>query len=67
MTTFLKLFFGAQSSVKFSNTENNAKQSLEKSRQVEVAGLRKDALEHPAVSQAKEIFGAEIVDVKVEI
>jgi len=67
ITHFVKTFFGPQSSFKFSNSEANAKQSLEKGRQIEEAALRKDALEHPAVSQAKEIFGAEIVDVRVEI
>ena len=67
MTAFLKTFFGPQTSLKFSNSELNVKQSLEKSRQIEEATLRKDALEHPAVSQVKEIFGAEVVDVRVDI
>ena len=67
VTAFVKTFFGPQSVVKFSNSEANAKQSLEKGRQIEEAALRKNALEHPAVSQAKEIFGAELVDVRVEI
>lgn len=67
ITNYIKVFFGAQSSLKFSNSEVNVRQSLEKGRQQEEAALRKDALEHPAVSQAKEIFGAEIVDVRVDI
>ena len=67
ITNYIKIFFGPQSSLSFSNSEVNAKQSLEKGRQKEEATLRKDALEHPAVSQAKEIFGAEVVDVRVEI
>jgi DNA polymerase III subunit gamma/tau len=67
MTGFLKSFFGPQSSVKFSNSEVNVKQSLEKGRQIEEASLRKDALEHPTVLQAKEIFGAEVVEVRVEV
>lgn len=66
-TNFLKIFFGSESSLSFSNSGVNVRQSLEKGRQQEEAALRKDALEHPAVSQAKEIFGAEIVDVRVEI
>ena len=67
ITAFVKTFFGPQSTIKFSNSEVNAKQSLETGRQIEESTLRKNTLEHPAVSQVKEIFGAEIVDVKVEI
>ncbi|NBY20466.1 DNA polymerase III subunit gamma/tau [bacterium] len=67
ITAFLKTYFGPQSVLKLSNSETNAKQSLEKGRQAEEATLRKSALEHPAVSQAREIFGAEVVDVRVEI
>ncbi len=67
ITQCIKTFFGPQSTLNFSNSEVNAKQSLEKGRQQEEATLRKDALDHPVVSQAKEIFGAEIVDIRVEI
>ncbi|MCB0403568.1 MAG: DNA polymerase III subunit gamma/tau [Bdellovibrionales bacterium] len=58
--------FGQDTEITLSNVTNDTHQSLETTRQIETEGLRKKALEHPSVLQAKEILGGEIVDVKID-
>ncbi|MEZ4751070.1 MAG: DNA polymerase III subunit gamma/tau [Bdellovibrionota bacterium] len=58
--------FGQDTEITLSNATEDTHQSLETTRQIETEDLRKKALEHPSVLQAKEMLGGEIVDVKID-
>jgi DNA polymerase III subunit gamma/tau len=61
-----KAFFGPETQLNLASELSDATRSLEESKRVEEAGLKKEALEHPMVLKMKEMLGAEIVDVNVE-
>jgi len=63
----LKAFFGNDATLQLASGEAQQIQSLEKSRQDEVARIKKDSLEHPSVVQMKESLGAEVIDINVEV
>jgi hypothetical protein len=64
---FLKSFFGLNSELKFSKPESTFAKSLEEEKQMERASVLKEALAHPAIQQAKEIFGSDSFEVRVEL
>jgi hypothetical protein len=63
----LKLFFGPQTTLVFSPETTDTSRSLEQTKQAEAAELKKTALEHPTVVKMKEIMGAEVIDVNVDV
>ena len=63
----LKNYFGKETLLNLSSGAASSIQSIEASKQAEAAELKKHALEHPTVLKMKEILGAEIVDVNVEL
>ncbi|MCB0419237.1 MAG: hypothetical protein KDD39_16435, partial [Bdellovibrionales bacterium] len=66
ITKAIQDHFGQETEITLSNATEDTHQSLETTRQIETEGLRKKALEHPSVLQAKEMLGGEIVDVKID-
>jgi DNA polymerase III subunit gamma/tau len=63
---FAKIFFGKETAFILSNEVATTSQSLEAEKTAEVNAIKKAALEHPAVSQMKELLGAEVVGVHVD-
>jgi DNA polymerase III gamma/tau subunit len=63
----LKAYFGRETRMTLSSGSENTMKSIEQTNQAEAAELKKSALEHPTVVKMKEILGAEVIDVKVEI
>ncbi len=64
---FLKMHFGPDVSLALASGDGRVIQSVEKSRLDETDRLKKDALQHPSVLQAKEVLGAEVVNINVEV
>lgn len=63
----LKSFFGPDTTLSLSSGGADQIQSVERSREVETQAIKKTALEHPAVRQMKEVLGAEVIDVNVDL
>jgi len=63
---FAKTFFGPDAVFVVSNVLLNTEKSIVQTKDEAIALLKKNALEHPMVLQAKEMLGADIVDVRVE-
>lgn len=63
----LKNFFGRETQLSLSSGSAGTIKSIEAGKQAEAAELKKQALEHPTVMKMKEIMGAEVVDVNVEL
>lgn len=63
----LKGFFGPGTTLTLSSDPTNTTASIEATKDAEAAALKKKALEHPTVIRMKEILGAEVVDVNVEV
>jgi DNA polymerase-3 subunit gamma/tau len=63
----IKSYFGKDIILAVSAVGAESIKSIEQAKQVEAAALKKSALEHPTVVSAREILGAELVDVKVEV
>lgn len=63
---FIHAYFGESARLEISNDLHITDTSLEESRLIEISAAKKQALEHPAVLQIKEIFGADLVDIKVD-
>jgi len=66
ITDFAKAFFGPEVKFVVSNVLLNTEKSIVQSKDEAIATLKKNALEHPMVLQAKEMLGADVVDVRVE-
>lgn len=66
ITEFAKTFFGPEVTLNLSNVLLNTEKSIVQAKEEAIAALKKSALEHPMVLQAKEMLGADIVDVRVE-
>ncbi len=63
----IRQFFGADIQLSLTAAAASSIKSIEASKQAEAAQLKKAALEHPTVLKMKELLGAEVVDVNVEI
>jgi len=63
----LRGFFGPDTKLNLSAGAASTIKSIEAGKQAEAAQLKKAALEHPTVQKMKEILGAEVVDVNVEM
>ncbi len=66
VTEFIKTFFGPETRTVISNILIDTEKSLVQVKDETIATLKKTALEHPMVLQAKEMLGADIIDVRVE-
>ncbi len=66
ITALLKQHFGENTDIELTNAVKDTNASLEKVRVAENSALRKKALEHPSVAQAREALGAEVVDVNID-
>ena len=65
--SFIKTFFGRETQLTLSSAHANTINSIEHTKQAEAAALKKTVMEHPTVAKMKEILGAEVVDVNVEV
>jgi DNA polymerase-3 subunit gamma/tau len=63
----LKAFFGKETTFILSNATHLAEKSLVQKRDEEIQSLKKEALENPTVQEMKQVLGADIVDVQVEL
>lgn len=60
-------FFGNDGSLEIGATTEPTMMSIEQSRLNETAQIKREAMEHPSVTQMQEILGAELVDVSVKL
>lgn len=67
MDSFIKSYFGNQIQWHLQAKGADQIQSIEAARLHEAEKIRQDALGHPSVAKVKEILGAEVVDVNVEV
>lgn len=63
----LKLYFGPDVRLELSSGKGGAIKSIEQGKQAEAAQIREAALQHPTVLKMKEMLGAEVIDVNVEV
>ena len=63
----LKAFFGKDTTFSLSNATHSAQKSLVQQQDEKIRALKKSALENEMVNEVKQILGAEIVDVEVEL
>jgi DNA polymerase-3 subunit gamma/tau len=62
----IRQFFGREARLVLSKELSQTMRSLEETRNVEEAIIKKGAIEHPEVVKAKSLLGAEIVDVDIK-
>ncbi|MFM8270183.1 MAG: DNA polymerase III subunit gamma/tau, partial [Pseudomonadota bacterium] len=63
----LKAFFGKDTTFSLSNATHLAEKSLVQQQDEQIQALKKNALENETVNEMKQVLGAEIVDVQVEL
>lgn len=63
----LKSYFGPETTLSLGSASADQIQSMERSREVETAAIKKSALEHPTVQHMKDVLGAEVIDVNVDL
>jgi len=63
----LKAFFGKETTFALSNATHLAEKSLVQQQDDQIQALKKSALESEVVNEMKQVLGAEIVDVQVEL
>ena len=63
----LKAYFGPDVRLELSSGKGEEIKSIEHNKQAEAAQIRQDALAHPTVVKMKEMLGAEVIDVNVEV
>jgi DNA polymerase III subunit gamma/tau len=63
----LKGFFGPDVRLELSSGKGEEIKSIEQGKQAEAAQIRQEALQHPTVVKMKEMLGAEVIDVNVEV
>lgn len=63
----LKAYFGPDVRLELSSGKGEEIKSIEHNKQAEAAQIRQDALAHPTVVKMKEMLGAEVIDVNIEV
>jgi hypothetical protein len=63
----LKAFFGKDTTFSLSNATHLAEKSLVQQQDDHIKALKKSALESEVVNEMKQVLGAEIVDVQVDL
>ena len=63
----LKAFFGSQASFKLANGAQLPQKSLVQQEEEQIQALKKNTLENKVVQEMKQVLGADIVDVEVNL